>query len=94
MSARAQLMRPGASVILPAVPCAINTAKPDLQPGDFVADWNREKIDWGTACWQFESSLVVEWAIEEEADLLNSKRHLKAKELATSQAELLGSCVS
>ena len=76
------------SCMLPAVPCSINTAEPDLgAPGEFVADWHAEKVEFGSACWQFESSLVVEWDIDTGAELLNSKRHLKAKEKAASQAE-------
>ena len=78
------------SVMLPAVPCSISTAAefPDLgAPGELVCDWAAERVDFGSACWQFESSLVVEWNVETGAELLNSKRHLKAKEKAASQAE-------
>ena len=75
------------SVMLPAVPCS-SAAEPDLAaPGEFVADWAAERVDFGSACWQFESSLVVEWHIDTGAELLNSKRHLEAKEKAASQAE-------
>ena len=75
------------SVMLPAVPRSVD-AVPDLAArGEFVADWASEKVEFGNATWQFESSLVVEWQLDSEQDLLNSKRHLKAKEKATSMAE-------
>ena len=75
------------SVMLPAVPCS-SDAEPDLgAPGEFVADWAAERVDFGSSCWQFESSLVVEWHIDSAAELMNNKRHLKMKEKAASMAE-------
>ena len=62
-------------------------------PEGFVADMPEEEQTYGEASWNTTEVLVMEWAVTGREELINFQRHKQFKELASSQAELLGSFI-